>query len=258
MQLEQVAVQLYTLRDLLKTARDAAATLKHVVAIGYRTVEVAAVDFNIIPEADFQQMLADNDLGVCALHGNPETLLADPAVEIERAMHLGVDTLVYPYPAGIDTTDESDVRRLLRGLNKCLALAAASSITLAYHNHHHEFKRLSGNLLLQTIFAELKQAGLVAELDTYWVQYGGGDPVDWCKQMAGRLPLLHLKDYRINTDNEPEFAPLGEGNLNIPAIVEAADSAGCKWFIVEQDNCAGDPIDAITHSYNYLKSLAAS
>jgi sugar phosphate isomerase/epimerase len=50
---------------------------------------------------------------------------------------------------------------------------------------------------------------------------------------------------------------VGHGNLDMPAIVNAAETAGCEWFIVEQDDCYGtDPFEALAHSYRYLETLA--
>ena len=99
---------------------------------------------------------------------------------------------------------------------------------------------------------------LLAELDTYWVQAGGGDPVAWCKKMAGRMPLLHLKDYGVGPDGKPHFAEIGNGNLDWPAIISTAEASGTEWFIVEQDVCPGDPFESLAQSFRYIKANLAS
>ena len=81
------------------------------------------------------------------------------------------------------------------------------------------------------IYQNTKPENLQAEIDTYWVQYGGANPVAWCEKLTGRLPLLHLKDY---------------------GIPPAAEASGCEYYIVEQDTCPGDPFDSIKKSYDYL------
>ena len=40
------------------------------------------------------------------------------------------------------------------------------------------------------------------------------------------------------------------------AIIQAAESSGCKWFIVEQDVCPGDPVESLAISYAYVVTLA--
>ena len=117
--------------------------------------------------------------------------------------------------------------------------------TLAYHNHQHEFRKLDGRVILDLIYEKTDPRFLQGEVDTYWVQYGGGDPVATCKKLAGRLPIIHLKDYAVDADSRPTFAPIGAGNLNFAAITQAAEASGCEWFVVEQDTCAGSPFDSV-------------
>ena len=51
------------------------------------------------------------------------------------------------------------------------------------------------------------------EIDTYWVQAGGGDPVDWIYKLDGRMRYIHFKDMAMD-GRKQIFAPVGEGNLN--------------------------------------------
>ena len=59
-------------------------------------------------------------------------------------------------------------------------------------------------------------------------------------------------------DQESFFAEVGSGNLDIKNIVKAATESGCKWFIVEQDECSGDPFDSLEISYNNLRKYAVT
>ena len=57
-------------------------------------------------------------------------------------------------------------------------------------------------------------------------------------------------------DSERRFAEIGEGNLNWPAILAAAESAGVAYMLVEQDNCYGkNPFDCLAKSYQNLKQM---
>jgi sugar phosphate isomerase/epimerase len=109
--------------------------------------------------------------------------------------------------------------------------------------------------VLDDLFARISPEHLQAELDIHWVQAGGGDPAETCRRLAGRLPLLHVKDYAVTANGERLFAEVGHGNLNIPEILAAAETAGCQWFIVEQDTCLSDPFECISRSLDYLKGL---
>ena len=87
--------------------------------------------------------------------------------------------------------------------------------------------------------------------DTFWIQAGGGDPAAWIERLSGRVTCIHLKDYAYGRN----FAPIGEGNLNWPRIFAAAEKAGTRYMLVEQDNCYGeDPFECLKRSYAFLKS----
>lgn len=257
MKTDQIAIQLYTLRDYLKTPKDFADSCRKVAEIGYRAVQVSGVDYAVVPPAEIARICADHGLVICATHEQGQTILDSPQQVIDTLGTMGTTLTAYPFPAGIDFTSVESVAGLIAGLEASGTALAAAGMILAYHNHHHEFRRLGGQLILERIYNETSPASLQGEPDTYWVQYGGGDPVAWCKKLAGRLPIIHLKDYRVNNDNGIEFCEVGQGNLDMPRILEEAERSGCRWFCVEQDTCPGDPFDSIRASYEYLAGLAS-
>jgi sugar phosphate isomerase/epimerase len=110
-----------------------------------------------------------------------------------------------------------------------------------------EFRRVEGEIILDTIYNQTDARFLQGEIDTYWVQYGGADPVAWCHKLKGRLPLIHLKDYAVTDDNKINYCEIGQGNLDFAAIVAAAEAAGCEWFIVEQDSTPRRPLRLVAH-----------
>jgi sugar phosphate isomerase/epimerase len=251
MKINQVAVQLYTLRDFLKTPADIAASLKKVRAIGYEAVQVSGM--GPIDEADLVKMLAGEGLVCCATHEPSKTILNEPVKVSERLYQLDCKYTAYPYPADIDFKDTVQVNQLVKQLNNAGELLAREHQVLTYHNHAHEFFRFQGAPLLEYIYAKTDPRFLQGEIDTYWVQAGGGDPVAWCKKLANRLPLLHLKDYAVGADGKPFFAEIGNGNLDFPKIISAAEESGCEWFIVEQDVCPGDPFESLATSFRHIR-----
>lgn len=148
-------------------------------------------------------------------------------------------------------------------------------IDLYYHNHHFEFCRHGGKFLMDIIKENTKYLGF--ELDIHWIHRGGMDPVKFINQYAGRIRLLHLKDYRIAPMEQPEadfstkegmmkayaamnnivqFAEVGEGTLDIPACIEAGLNGGSEYFLVEQDLSYGrDPFDCLKTSYDNLVKM---
>jgi len=177
-----------------------------------------------------------------------------PKPKVERLAALGTKYTAYPYPAGVDFSDPSHVENLIAKLDAAGAVLRAAGQVLTYHNHANEFFRVAGKPLLETIYARTHPQNLQSEIDTYWVQAGGGNPVEWCTRLKNRLPLLHLKDYAVDATGKPHFAEIGYGNLDFKAIIAAAEASGCEWFIVEQDSCPGNPFDSLKKSFDYIKA----
>jgi len=250
MKIKQVAAQLYTLRDFTKTPKEIAATLKKVRKIGYKAVQASAL--GPIKESELVKILDGEGLTCCATHEGSDTILNDPEAVVERLEKLGCKYTAYPYPRDVDFNDEAQIHALAKKLDTAGAVLRKAGQVLTYHNHAIEFVRYGDKTALEIIYDETKKKNLQGEIDTFWVQVGGCDPVDWCKRLEGRLPLLHMKDYKFLTSNKHDMAEIGAGNLNWKAIVAAAEKSGCKWFIVEQDVCPGNPFDSLKISFDYI------
>jgi sugar phosphate isomerase/epimerase len=257
MHVSQIAAQLYTVRDQMKTPAEVAGALKKVARIGYGAVEFGGLP--AMPVDDVAAMLSDNGLTCCSTHGAGEAdMLDDPAAAVKVLAKLDCPCIAYPYPSGVPLDTIDDALALAKRLNAAGKAYHAAGIALAYHNHAIEFKRLDGRLILDVLYEETDPRYLQGEPDTYWIQYGGGDSVQWCRKLAGRLPLLHMKDYKITPEGHPAFAEVGHGNLDWKKIVAAAEDGACEWYIVEQDRCDGDPFDSIKMSFDYIRDTLCS
>lgn len=254
MKLSQVAVQLYTLRDFCKTAADFAATIKRVKAIGYQAVQISGV--GPIPAAELQRICASEGVVICATHEGGKSICEETQSVIDRLGALGCKHTAYPYPH-LPLGSVDDCKALAAQLDRSGDAMRRAGMTLSYHNHHIEFRRFAGKVALQWLFDLTDPRNLQGEPDTYWVQTGGGDPVEWCARLHKRLPLLHMKDYGINAEPKPIMHEVGNGNLNWRAIVAAAETSGCEWYIVEQDVCPADPFDSVRQSFDYIKAQLA-
>jgi sugar phosphate isomerase/epimerase len=250
MKLSQVAAQLYTVREFVKDAAGLAESARKLRRIGYQAVQASAV--GPIPEEEILNILSGEGLTVCATHEPGEMIRNHPEKVVERLRKLKCRYTAYPYPAGVDFASAESVASLVADLEGAGAALRAAGMTLTYHNHAHEFYRINGTTVLDSIYARTSPENLAAEIDTYWVQAGGADPVAWCKKLAGRLPLLHMKDYAVGPDGKPRFAEIGSGNLDFKSIIAAAEQSGCEWFIIEQDTCPGDPFESLKSSFDYV------
>jgi sugar phosphate isomerase/epimerase len=257
MKIEQVAAQLYTLRDHLKTPQQIASTLRKVRRIGYTAVQVSGV--GPIDSSELARMLDGEGLICCSTHENGDTILNSPDAVVEKLNILGCTYTAYPHPSKIDLSTPRAVKAFAKRLNNAGRVLHEAGKVLAYHNHDTEFVRMKDRTILEIIFDETDSMFLQAELDTFWVQAGGCDPVAWCRKMKARLPLLHLKDYAIIPDRKRVFAEVGSGNLAWSQIISAADESGCSWYPVEMDAdwVDNDPFKSLKRSLQYLKENIA-
>ena len=252
MNLPQVALQLYTLRDFCRNSADFAATLRRVRAIGYEAVQLSGI--GPIADAEIVSIVQGEGITICATHEPSETILNEPARVVERLERLGCRYTAYPFPSGIDFAEVAQLDSLIARLDAAGAILRKAGQVLSYHNHAHEFFKVNGRPLLELIYERTDPLHLMAELDTFWIQAGGGNPVDWCARLEDRMVCIHLKDYAVNAAGERYFAEIGQGNLDFKAIIAAAEASGCEWFIVEQDTCPRDPFESIRMSYEFIKN----
>jgi len=246
-----IGAQLYTLRDYLKTPEDIAKTLKEVKKIGYNVVQLSGL--GPIESEELKKILDGEGLYPCSTHTSYERLIKETEKVIEEHKILDVPIVVCP---GLpeELHNKEGYKKVACELTRVGEIFVKNGISLAYHNHYIEFKKYGDRVGLEILYAESNPEYLQAEIDTYWVQYGGADPAEWCLKMKGRLPVLHLKDMGIK-DNEQIMMEVGEGNLNWKAIIKAAQEASVKWYLVEQDICQRSPIESLRISLENLKRM---
>jgi sugar phosphate isomerase/epimerase len=148
-------------------------------------------------------------------------------------------------------------------MNNAGMQSRAAGLTFCYHNHCFEFRGERGQRPIDVLLERWDRRAVALELDVFWVSVGGNDPVEVLKQNAGLVPLVHLKDkakgtpvlYEEGKVTSQTFKEVGAGVLDFGAILNAAAAAGVKHYFVEQDQTAGDPVDSLRQSYEYLRKV---
>jgi sugar phosphate isomerase/epimerase len=246
--------QLYTVREFTQSLEDVAETLKKVAEIGYTAIQISA--FGPVEPKDVARVVQDNALTVAATHMAWNGFLNDLDTVIETNRLWGCK---HPAIGGLPEEYRSadGIRRFIDELTPIAEGLAAEGMDFSYHNHNHELARYDcEKTWLQTLYEQAAPAILKAEIDTYWIQAGGGDPAAWLRMCAGRIPVIHLKDMSITPDREVRMAEIGEGNLNWPAILEAGEAGGVEYYLVEQDHCYGrDPFESLAISLRNLQAM---
>jgi sugar phosphate isomerase/epimerase len=246
-----IAAQLYTVRDQIKDPSQLRGVLGRLREIGYRAVEIAGLGPNTTER--FGQELARADLTACAAHAPLERLTSDLAAVAAECLEWGCKYVVVP---GLPNEYRSGagIRLFARLADELARDLQPFGLKLAYHNHSFELERWDGQSGLETLFGATPAQALQAELDTYWLQYGGADPAKWILRLKNRVPIVHLKDMAV-VGGKTVMAEVGEGNLDWVRILDACRTAGTEWLVVEQDECQRDPMESLAISFNNLMRL---
>ena len=177
----------------------------------------------------------------------------------------GFKYIVAPY-VPVEKRGGADMfKQLAATLNRAGERAKANGLSLCYHNHAFEFKPLDGGTGFEILLNETQKDLVSLELYIFWGSVAGHDPVMMLQTHGDRIALLHLKDkatglatqYNENVP-KPTFKEVGNGSLDIPAVLAAAKNSAVKHYFVEQDQTAGDPIASLHQSYSYLSSHMGS
>ena len=256
--LKTVGVQLYTVRTVLP--EQPLETLRAIEQIGYREVEFTAAGIDKVWPALKQTSLKPVSLHMdTALFTRQQDKL--PAA-LDDAKQRGFKFVVCPYIAPADRGGVDVIRKLGETLNKAGEICKKTGLHLCYHNHAFEFQP-EGNGTLFDVLMQTADSKLVSlELDIMWTTVAGVDPVSILEKYGRRVALMHLKNVAPGVEkryNEQiprtAFREVGDGVVDVPAVLRAAAKAGVQHYFVEQDQTPGDPVDSLRKSYQYLEKL---
>ena len=244
-----IALQLYTVRDLL--AQDYEGTIRKVADMGYVGVETA----NMFGGSPASAAKLFGELGLTVSSAHSALPLGDQRQEVIDTMSaLNCKRLILAWQPPEMYKSFDGIKSICDSLNEGAAVAKANGFKLGYHNHWFEYELLE-NRIPTDVMLEHLDPNVFLEVDVYWVQTAGQNPVEVVHRLGSRAPLLHVKDGPCQI--EAPMTALGEGVVDIPGVV-AAGAGATEWLIVELDRCATDMMEAVRKSYQYLieKGLA--
>ncbi|MEP6734417.1 MAG: sugar phosphate isomerase/epimerase [Chryseolinea sp.] len=133
-------------------------------------------------------------------------------------------------------------------------------LDFCYHNHGYEFQPYENGTFFDYIVAHTDPGFVSFELDILWAFHPGIDPADLLKKYGARFKLMHVKDLRKgikgdfsgHTSVENDVA-LGTGQINIPAIIKAAQKSGIVNYYIEDESSSVKT--QVPQSLAYLKKV---
>jgi len=259
-----IGVQLYTVRRQM--LHDADHILARIAEIGYTEVEGLEGDMErirpLLEKYRLKCVSVHFDTGLVTGHRDahsslPASYTWDDA--IRDAKSWGLEYMVIPY---LPEPQRADFAGFVDQLNKAGEKCNNAGLSLCYHQHAFEFGGEAGHRPIDIFFEKSNPKFVSLELDVFWVSVAGNDPVEMIKRHGNRIRQIHLKDKAKGTAvmagegvRREDFKEVGNGVLDFPAILRAAEAANVSQYYVEQDQTAGDPLDSLAQSYHFLRSV---
>jgi inosose dehydratase len=170
---------------------------------------------------------------------------------VTRIAAAGGEVVVLAAATGLDgydmrpALDDHDWRRLLAALGEAAEVAAGRGLRAVLHPH-------VGTVVERPDEIDRVLAGTEVSLclDTGHIMAGGGDPAWLARRHPDRIGHVHLKDVRAAAAHRVAagltrygaavrdglYCPLGDGDVDVPAITSALQTAGYHgWYVLEQD-----------------------
>lgn len=239
-------IQLYSLRDHMKTGDDLLEILGKVKDLGFDGVEFAG--FYGLDAETLKRRL--DELGLVAV-GAHMGLGDFEAENLQKTLAfiktIGAKTAGI---GGANTSTETELEHVMDVMGAAHAAAEKEGVRVYFHNHTGEFDRPLYATHPETIFDRLKTV-CDMQVDTYWSFHAGQDNRKLITENKDRIVHLHIKDGIGDTPTA-----LGEGNNDLATVVKTAKEIGMEWLILENDDPVPDGYSDVTRSMVWLNANA--
>lgn len=254
---EKIGAQLYSFRKQMP--EDVPGTLARIKAMGISELEGGGL-YGLTADA-FKELLRDNGLTMVGVGAEFNELDSNVQAAVDRAKLFNVKYVTcYWIPHNGSDFGIADAKKAIAVFSKAGKALRENGISLCYHPHGYEFRPYQGGTLFDYMVKNIDKLNANFELDVFWAKHGGADPAALMKKYPDRFPLLHLKDRRKGTpgNNTGEAdvetnVVLGDGDVNIAAVMEQAKKIGVKHYLIEDESSRC--MEQVPESVKYLRSL---
>jgi sugar phosphate isomerase/epimerase len=252
---QEFGIQLYSLRDYFRT--DIENSLKTISDWGITTVEGG--DTYGMDETKFRNLLSKYNLETISIGADYEELKNNPKAVAEKAKRYGARFVMcawIPHNGNRFTID--DIKASTAVFNQAGNILKKEGITLAYHAHGYEFRPHEYGTLFDYMAQNAKNFSF--EMDVFWVQHGGENPLALLEKYPDFVVMLHLKDMQKgvvgNTTGSEDVETnvvLGTGQVDIAGIVKKARELGVRYMFIEDESSR--VLEQVPQSLRFLKSI---
>lgn len=249
-----VAAQCYTIHPHIQTDEDFVVSMRKLKDIGFHVVQLSGhtkVTPSVVTKA-----LKENGLSCCITHSPFDRLLNDFDAIVKEHQDWGCRVIgTGGMPGNFPQTLEG-YTEFAKVANEVGNKLSAYGMKFAYHNHSHEFKKLSGSTRGMDVLLEELNENVEFVPDYFWLQHAGINVYSWLYKLKGRTSVVHFKDYRIDPERGvPDFAEIGNGNMDYVRLAQITEDIGARYAAIEQDSCPGDRFESLKMSFEYCTEV---
>lgn len=211
------------------------------------------------PEA-FKKLCDERGISIPATGTNYAQLVKAPDSVAYTAKKLGAKYVMCAWIPHKGAFTLDNAKKAVEDFNAAGKVLSDNGLTLCYHAHGYEFQPYEDGTLLDYLIKNTDARYVSFEMDIFWIQFGGGDPVSLLKKYGNRWKLMHLKDIRKGTVKDltggtsaENDVPLGTGEIDIPGILKEARKIGIEHYFIEDES--NFEMTNVPQSIAYLKSL---
>jgi sugar phosphate isomerase/epimerase len=254
---QEIGLELYSLRNQFKT--DVPGSLAKIKSWNIKEIEGGG-SYGL-PIADYKKLLAQNNLKMVSIAADFDQLAKNPQTAIDEAKSFGAEYIVcFWIPHNGEDFTIDNIKKAIDVFSAAGKQIHEAGLNFCYHPHGYEFRPYEGATLFDYLLQHTDPKYLNFEMDVFWVKHPGQDPVALLEKYPARFLLLHLKDRKPGTvgnqngqADEETNVVLGEGDVNIAAIMKAAKKIGIKHYFIEDESSRSE--EQIPKSLAYLHQL---
>ena len=257
MHAQEIGLQLYSLRNQFKT--DVPGTLAKIKSWNIHEIEGGGTYG--LPVEEYKKLLTQNNLKMVSISAEFDSLAKNPQAAIDEAKTFGAKYIVcFWIPHNGTEFSITDIKKAIDVFTTTGKKIHDAGLSFCYHPHGYEFRPYEQGTLFDYMVQHTDAKYVNFEMDVFWVKQPGQDPVALLEKYPTRFTMLHLKDRKPGTEgnqngtaDEESNVVLGQGDVNIAAIMKEAKKIGIKHYFIEDESSRST--EQIPHSLAYLHEL---
>ena len=251
-----LGVQTYTFRRSIGS--DPARVLDTIKMLGFTEIEGGSGRMH---PSEFKKLCDERGISIPSTGAGYEDLVNKIDSVVWRAKMLGAKYVMCAWiPHQNNELTFENAKKAVEDFNRAGKILKENGLTFCYHAHGYEFQPYEGGTLLDYMFKNTNPEYVSFQMDIFWIQFGGGDPVALLKKYGNRWKMMHIKDMRKGTKKDltgltsvENDVALSTGELDLTAILKEAKRIGIKHYFIEDESSSY--ATQVPQSIAYLKSL---